>query len=384
MDKYDKLTIGDFITELYLESSQGEPISKQILSQAIGKEYDLKLRLDIPSQSIFVKNTGINDDSKVYELIEPNIRRITDTDGRNITATLSNQLNVAENTRLTGGVFNGTVPDTNFYTTVLNANGTATITNSELKLTTTNDSGSSSLIYTNSTARCIGGNMNEFRDRIRLDTGIAGNTRRWGLFDIVNGNNGAYFELFETQLRIVIKTSGLDDIIYNLDYVLDTNYHIYQILYINGGFEFYIDNIRVYKAIETNRILCGTRHLKAFASNAGKAKNMYIRFLTIIMHGQRKTQPKYSFNQRSGTDIGRLLKTGIGSLHAIVLSGITNGCIITLYDNTTATGNIIWTSGSMGPQTAPFEISFNDGIQFENGLYVSITGANGNIMVLYE
>ena len=68
-DRFDGLKIGMIITEAFL--NQGN-----INSSAIGKEYDLKLRLDLTAQSVGVLNVGITDDTSVYEVVETNSQAI--------------------------------------------------------------------------------------------------------------------------------------------------------------------------------------------------------------------------------------------------------------------------------------------------------------------
>lgn len=406
-DRFDGLKIGMIITEAFLNNGN-------INSSAIGKEYDLKLRNDLTPQSLNVLNVGIDDDTSVFEVVETFNQQIDDnTDeieikldsvidnqtnktqyskmldsfGEPIQATLANQLMVSTNVRLAGGVFNGSTPDTNFYATTNVANGTATIVNAELILTTTADSGSSSLVNTVAKARQIGGNMNEYRERIRLDVlNATNNTRRWGLFETSALLNAVYFEFKNGILYLVAKTSGLDDIVYQTTYAMDEIYHLYTINYINGGFRCYIDDVLIYEFKETNRIICGTRHLRAFSQNIntgiGSVCHLYGRFMTILMYGNKKTQPKSFLIE--GLNAGVLLKVGIGSLHALNLSGVTNLANVTVYDGLNATGTKIYTTGAMGPQTAPLQVQFNDGINFENGLFVTITGAACNAQVIYE
>ena len=68
-DRFDGLKIGMIITEAFL--NQGN-----INSSAIGKEYDLKLRLDLTAQSVGVLNVGITDDTSVFEVVQTNSQSI--------------------------------------------------------------------------------------------------------------------------------------------------------------------------------------------------------------------------------------------------------------------------------------------------------------------
>lgn len=409
----NNIQLNKFITSSFVENTYPK------FYEAIGKEYNLKYRPDKNAQDEGVVNTGIDDNSIVFETVKTFIEQIDDNtdeletnqtnktqysrliDSRadDIYATESNQLMVAENQRISGGVFNSTnaggVADINFFTTTNVANGTSTITNSELTLAVTTDSGSSTLIYTNSRARCIGGTMNQYRERSRLgDLGQINNIRRWGLIETNAFLNAVYFQLSGTTFSIVAKTNGLSDIVINNGsfngeiptVILDTNYHLYTVNYVNGLFKLFIDDVLIHTLKETNTIICGTRNLRAFAQNInigiGSACNLYVRFMTITMFGSRKTQPKY-FNQQ-GLTSGALLKAGVGSLHSINISGITNNSVITLYDGLNTSGAVIYTTGAMTNQTVPISIPFNDGIIFDVGLYLTVTAAASNAQVIYE
>lgn len=84
-----------------------------------------------------------------------------------------------------------------------------------------------------------------------------------------------------------------------------------------------------------------------------------------------------------GTTAGTVLKYSAGILRVLNISGVLNNSVITLYDNTAASGTIIWSSGAMSAQTQPFSLEFNE-TSFDNGLTLEITSANSNITVVYE
>lgn len=166
----------------------------------------------------------------------------------------------------------------------------------------------------------------------------------------------------------------------------DTNFYTGEILYTNKRVQFYIDKVLVYTFTQTTEVICGTRHLRAFAQNTntgvGSVCSMYIQVMSIITWGNTKTQPKYHFQQ--GLTAGVLLKTGIGSLHSTVLSTISNNATVTLYDGTSTAGTVIWTTGPMAANTTPFQVPFNTGLQFINGLYLTVTAAACGCLVMYE
>lgn len=321
--------------------------------------------------------------------------KLFDSWGDELGATMIDELMVSEKRRVAGGVFNGTTPDTNFYTTSLTANGTANISNSVLDCATTTDSGSSSMVYTNSVGRYIGGNMNQLRGIFRIgDTGKTNNTRQIGATALADLADSFFFQLSGTTFSIVANTTGLPQIKIdngsfngdNPSYIIDTNFHTWEIIYTNKTIQFYIDKVLIHTLTETDKPICGTRHLRPFTRNSntgvGSETHLYCQVLTILNWGSTKTQPKYYY--QAGTTAGVLLKNGIGSLHMLNISGVVNNATVTLYDGTSTAGNIIYSSGAMTNQTVPLTVPFNDGIQFTTGLYLTITAANCNAQIIYE
>jgi len=321
--------------------------------------------------------------------------RILDSWGDEIGSTMIDEMMIAEKSRIAGGVFNGTTPDTNFYTTVLNANGTANISNSVLDCATTTNSGSSSFVYTNTIGRYISGNMNHMRGIFRVgDTGVANNTRQIGCTALSDLADSFYFQLSGTTFSIVANTTGLAQIKVdngsfngdNLTYQITNTFHTWEILYTNKRIQFYIDKVLIHTLTQTTLPICGTRHLRPFIQNfntgIGTVAHLYTQVLSILSWGNIKTQPKYYLQQ--GLQTGVLLKYGIGLLHSIVISGVTNNATVTLYDGTSTAGTPIFTSGAMTNQTVPFVIPFNTGVQFINGLFLTVTAAACNCLVMYE
>jgi hypothetical protein len=103
----------------------------------------------------------------------------------------------------------------------------------------------------------------------------------------------------------------------------------------------------------------------------------------IIMRlGKSETTSKSTY--QAGTTAGLTLKLGSGVVHSILVSGVTNNSVITIYDNTTPLATaILWSSGAMAANTVPFQINTRD-MPFYNGLSLDITGANANVTVIYE
>jgi len=93
MDNFDRITIGNTITERFLEDN------RTILFESIGKEYDLKYRSDLISNQADFKLD--NDNSKVYEVIETYSQKIeyNQTNGKQKTIIVDSENNIIESTR---------------------------------------------------------------------------------------------------------------------------------------------------------------------------------------------------------------------------------------------------------------------------------------------
>ena len=316
--------------------------------------------------------------------------------GGKIYSTILDQVAVSELHRLSGGVFNGTTPSTTFYETSTTASGAAAISSGELVLTTAINSGSSVLVNAKALARYMGSNMNIFRSVVRYgDVGTLNNRRYIGIKNKGTLTDGFYFLLENTTFSIGYMTGGVETLINSgsfngevTSFTVDTYYHTFEIAFTNKVIDFFIDDVFIHRLTETSSSIGGERHYKPFLQNTnsgvGAVTVLYSQVLTISRYGTVSSQGKYYLQQ--GQTTGVLLKQGPGSIHSIILSAVTNGSIITLYDGTSTGGTLIWASGSMGAQTQPFLLDFDGsgGTQFEDGLYLTVTGASCNLFVKYE
>lgn len=106
------------------------------------------------------------------------------------------------------------------------------------------------------------------------------------------------------------------------------------------------------------------------------------RVASIYRLGALETQPT-SYWHAVGQTAGVVLKYGAGNLHGLSISAVSNNAAITLYDNTAASGTVIWASGSLGAQTLPFDVSLHN-IPFSTGLTLVVATANAAVFVAYE
>lgn len=322
--------------------------------------------------------------------------KILDSWGDEIGSTMIDQLMVASPIRLAGGVFNGSTPDSNFYEASSTTGGTATISGNILDMAVSTDSGASIIAETKSLARYIGSNMNSFRTITRFgDTGVANNVRQFGVTNGLTFTDGFFFQLSGTTFSVVARTGSSDTVVNSgsfngsvTSWTVDTNFHTFEILYTNKSIEFYIDKVFIHKFTETTSALANTRHFKAFGRNAntgiGSVAHLYSQVISISRWGSATTQAKTYLQQ--GTTAGVQLKVGPGALHLLNISGVVNNSVVTLYDGTSTSGRVIWTSGTMSNQTVPFGVALDTsgGTPFDDGLFLTITAANSNCFVKYE
>jgi hypothetical protein len=320
--------------------------------------------------------------------------KLTDEYGSEIEGTMLNQLKVADSYRLAGGVFNDALIDTNFYATAVAANATVTNANAVAALTTTTDSGSSAELTTVATARYIGANSNYFRAVARISvTGATNNVMRLGATTGNGPTDGCYFKYDGTTLSVVTKLNGTETVVSsgsfngsgsgsNETYVLDTNYHVFEIHYTNRRVRFTIDDAPIHIASATTEIFAATRHLKPYLSNintgVGSAVVLYAASMTISRLGTFHTQPKIV--HIAGANAGTLYKTGPGTLHRIVLNASTSTTVVSIYDATSATNAIAIINAAASSPIVSLEYM----LEFTVGLYIVTAGATTDITVIYE
>lgn len=300
--------------------------------------------------------------------------------------------------RLVGAAF-GSAIDANFWVATTSgagaasgvANGIATISSG----TANNGYGQ---LQTARSARFVFAHPNQFRAAIRLpDLSEANNTRRWGAFTVSGATpqNGCYFEADATGKLSVCYVSGggaptkVASGDWNgtvSEYTLDANVHAYEIIYFTMGIWFYIDNTLVHHVTPTTAVLSQTQTAPITITSVNSASGTESADVEcwnamILRLGRDSTSPISKY--QSGTTAGLTLKIGAGELRGIAVSGVSNNSVITLYDNTAASGTVIWSSGAMGAITTPFSINFAN-LPFFIGLTLAITAANSTVTVTYE
>jgi hypothetical protein len=299
-------------------------------------------------------------------------------------------LRTYEPTVLVGASFEGTTLDTNFWTATVANGGTVTQDGEALLETNTTANGTAQLDSVRK-ARKIPGTVNQFRAVGHFETDPqANNVRTLGVYD---DDNGAFFKLDGTTLKVVTRKGGVDTEVssgsFNGDVssiTPDTEIHRWAITYTAVAAKFWYDSDLVHTVSSTSEPWTEslTEGIRLENNNLGgntTDNKMHFQLLTILRFGKLQTEAISKY--QSGTIAGLILKYGAGELKRAIISGVVNNSVITLYDNTAASGTILWSSGTMGAQTQPFSLDFGD-LPFSTGLTLAITGANSNITVVYE
>lgn len=313
-------------------------------------------------------------------------------DGENnklVAVTPIRELKVTETVRIVGTVFNGT-EDTNFWTKTVTGSGAASFAG-QASLTTGETADSTAKLVSVRKARFIPSSANQFRSIARFTTtGTANNLRRIGAYD---ANNGFFFELNGTTFSVGSRKATTDTLVNSgsfngasTTYTLNTNVHRFNIDYTNLSAQFYIDDVLIHTiSSATDPSVSNLTYPVTMENNnsggSTSAVTFDIRVANIVRLGSLSSGGASKY--QSGTTAGIVCKYGAGDLHGIAVSAVTQNSVITLYDNTAASGTILWSSGAMGAQTQPFSIDFFN-IPFYTGLTLVIAAASSTVTLIYE
>ena len=304
---------------------------------------------------------------------------------------------VAEPFRVVGTSFEASL-DTKFWTAATNGAGAASgVANAKATLSsgTANDGyGHMSSVRK---ARFQFAHPLQFRGAYRVtDITVAENDRRWGAYTVstVTPQNGVYFSLDEDGVLSInyVSAASVTSVAsgsFNGDvstYTMDTNVHAYEVIYFTMGIWYYIDDVLIHKVTPTTAPVSETLtvpiNMTSVNSGSGTTSGTLECWnATIIKIGRDVTKPTSDY--QDGTVAAKVLKIGAGELHSMAISDVSNTAVITLWDNTAASGTIIWSSGGMGAQTKPFDVDLH-GLGFFTGLTLTIATAAAKTTVIYE
>ncbi|HET8688400.1 MAG TPA: hypothetical protein VFM18_17455 [Methanosarcina sp.] len=297
--------------------------------------------------------------------------------------------------KLIGSTFPGNSLDTSFWTANVGTGGNVSPINGLLNISTGTTANNYTSLTSVNNARYITGYANKVRVTLTLpDTGTANNTRRGGAY---TATDGCFFEMAGTTFSLVTRKAGVDTKVVNGSFNgnlgnligFDTNSHSWTILYTPQRIWWYVDEELIHTS-SFNTSWTSTLNLPINFENfntGGSTSNVVMSVFSakISRQGPAVTQPISKF--QNGLTAGVTYKQGAGSLHLINISGITSTANVTLYDSTSASGPIIWSSGSMtiGSQSSnlPFALDFK-GVTFNNGLTLTVTTAAAFVTTIFE
>ena len=313
------------------------------------------------------------------------------------------RLAVAEATKLVGEAFTSTV-DTNFWTVANSgagsvANTGATTANYATLTSGTANSGYGSLTSVRQ-AWFVPNFPLDFHSYVTLTSvAVANSTRAWGAMNLNASTppgitDGFYFSVNGSgTLSVNAANAGSVTSVASgsfngnmSQFILDTNQHHYDIILGVFGAYFIIDGVLAHFIKQTTAPLTSTFTLKASAYSENSASGtasatLQVGKLGIARLGLLKNAPK-SY-QTSAATAATVLKRGPGLLHKLLFGFQTAGGDVALYDNTAASGTLLFDAGTLAKNTNPFFIDFGD-TPFFTGLTLVVAAATNPVTVIYE
>jgi hypothetical protein len=312
----------------------------------------------------------------------------------------SGKLLTAEQKRIIG---TNNITDALVYTNTVVGTGTNTVSGGASVLATGVTANSSIDVKTTSNIRFQFGRINLWRAFIRFpDTGVANNTREFGLF--IDATSSIGFRLSGTSFGVFYRKNSVTTVIpsgfFNGEgrtpngiYNIDTVFRAFEIEYFAAKIIFCING----KAIHTLEIQNNTTGTftagligKGYFNNTnagGSTTNVSLEVngFGVFQYGTGINNP--FFYCVDGVTEVRTLKASSGTLQTISITRTASAASsMTVYDNTTNSGTKIAIfdlnlGASIGTHTFGL-----DGVNFANGLTYETTGVttNGSITFTWE
>jgi len=314
----------------------------------------------------------------------------------------SHQLAIAEPFHLVGPVFVGTVTDTNFWTVGNSGAGSGADIGSTTTSVATLTSGTANSGYGKLASVCLGrfipGSPGRFKGYLRLTAlSVANTIRAWGAVTLstVAPQDGFFFSVNGSGILSVNSASGgavmsvasgsFNGTVETV--TLDTNLHTYEIVYTSSGAWFLVDGVLIHTMLATTAPLVTIMTLPIGAWSANSASgtaSAVLQCFNVSIYRLGRGEATNTSHYFSAATTGTVLKYGAGEVHRLLISAPAANNVITLYDNTAASGTVLWGSGTINNagNPLPFFMDLSD-LPFFNGLTYVQTGNTG-VTIIYE
>lgn len=311
---------------------------------------------------------------------------LTSFSERGVLTSLFQELKVAELTRLVGEIITGIVVNPNQWITTTTGSGTVTAASGIVTVRTGITAGSTASLESLRRAKFLSGTSNVYLGGIRLpEAGAANNKRRWGAYD---GSDGVGFLLDGTTFKLFTRNAGIDTEVTVLNgpdtFNVDTNFHVYEIMFVEGAAQYFVDQKLIHTETKTSANLGSTPHFKirmeTVNSGGGTADVSVIASgVSICRFGKERSRPEFLNIVANGVTT---LKSSPGTLLRIVINKKGTGSNqVVIYDNIAASGAKIGTIDTPNVPGGHFEYD----LDFNTGLTIDMnSGGAADITVIYD
>lgn len=298
---------------------------------------------------------------------------------------------------IAGSPFDGDIIDNSFWSKEEINDGSIIIGDGKALVSTNTTANGAARLWSSQRGMYLPNNSNRFRSAAKFSAGNQDNITRLGVAygqTMPTITDAALFvqDGATSSLKIHVYKNGVLTEITEFNGNLgssiknDNNIHVFEIYYSASSISFSYDNVLLHEIESTNNRWSNTSSLYIYADcvNANLAttyNSLSIESIGITRFGKFSGQHIYDY--QSGEIASKVIKRSIGLLSSIVISNISNTSNVTFYDSTTASGDIIFSTGGMSSQSIPLNINMKD-IQFNNGLTLAITGAGCNVTTIYS